>query len=167
MKTTKVLFVIIALISVVIFSSCESRSGKRVREIKKVEKVSAQKADTFIFSPDHLGVTKLIKKFTPYPNYDGGTGMEISFSIGVQYKEKIHEIEYTEREFFDHNLSRAEAEQGQRIATVAWAHDLLEIIPKKNVNIVVVSGEIVKISTSPTFGNNGNFTPSQVVWEKK
>jgi len=54
---TKIFSLVVALIStVVIFSSCESKSGKRVSEKAKVE---TQKSDTLLFSPEKIGATAL------------------------------------------------------------------------------------------------------------
>lgn len=166
---TKVFFFVIALISVVIFSSCERKSGKRVSNLKKVEKISTTlKAnnDTLLFTPDKIGVTELIKKFTPYPNFDGGTGMEISFSVGVQHKEKIYQVECDEIFYFGENLTQLKAEKDQKVADIILTHYLLKNTPISYVDVLVVKGEIVKITRRSAFIAD-DFYPTKVIWAKK
>jgi hypothetical protein len=163
---TKIFLFAVALISVVIFSSCETGRGRRAREARKIERVSPQKVDTLHFSPDKIGVTKVVEEFTPYPKYDGGTGIEVSFSIGVQYNEKIYEIKYLERKYFAENLSKEKAERDPTIANAIWAHDLFGSTPKEKLDIVAINGEVVEISSIATFGDDGNFNPSQLIWVK-
>ncbi|MFA5420587.1 MAG: hypothetical protein WC280_00990, partial [Patescibacteria group bacterium] len=62
------------LISVFLLSSCESKSGKRVREVREADKILATKSDTLVFSPEKIGATNLVVEFIPYPKFDGGTG---------------------------------------------------------------------------------------------
>ena len=166
MKTTKVFLFAVALISVVIFSSCESKSGKRVREMKKVEKVSTQKADTLLFSPEKIGVTELVEKFTPYPQYDGGTGMDVSFSIGIQYKGKTYQIDVDGREFFSENISKEKAKNGQLISNLILTHYLSANTPKDYIDVLVVKGEVVKLTRRSAFIAN-EFYPTKVIWIKK
>ena len=165
---TKVFLFAIALISVVIFSSCESKSGKRVKEMKKVEKVSTPKADTdtLIFTPDKIGATELVKKFTSYPNFDGGTGMEISFFVGLQHKEKVYQVECDAIVFFGENLTQVKAEKDQRIADIILAHYLIKNTPISYVDVLVVKGEIIKFTRRAAFFPDGCFYPTIVIWEK-
>jgi len=159
-------FFTIALISVmVIFSSCESRSGKRVREMKKVEKVSTLKTDTLLFSPDKIGVTKLVEEFVPYPQYDGGTGIDVSFLIGIQYKGKTYEINVNDREFFSENITREKAKNGQHISKSILAHYLASNTPKDYIDVVVVNGEVIKLTRRSAFIAN-EFYPTKIIWVK-
>jgi len=159
-------FFTIALISVmVIFSSCESRSGKRVREMKKVEKVSTLKTDTLLFSPDKIGVTKLVEEFVPYPQYDGGTGIDVSFLIGIQYKGKTYEINVNGREFFSENITREKAKNGQHISKSILAHYLASNTPKDYIDVVVVNGEVIKLTRRSAFIAN-EFYPTKIIWVK-
>ena len=165
----KSIFVILAGLAVVaVLASCESQSGKKVREAKvsqlKAERAPAQ--DTLCFHPEEIGVTELVKEFTPYPGYDGGTGMKISFLIGIRHGEKIYEVQCSEGKFFRDNVTKEEAMRDQSLALVDFAHDLLEIMPESDISIVSVNEEIVKISRDPKFDDNGKFIPSQVIWEK-
>lgn len=166
MKTKVFLFVIALISTVVIFSSCESKSGKRVREMKKVEKVSTQKSDTLLFSPEKIGVTKLVEEFTPYPQYDGGTGMDVSFSIGIQYKGKTYQVDVNGREFFSENISKEKARKGQLISDLILAHYLTSNTPKDYIDVVVVKGEVTKLTKRSAFIAN-EFYPTEIIWVKK
>lgn len=165
---TKVVFVVIALISVVFFSSCERKSGRMVREIKIVEKVSTLKAntDTLLFTPDKIGATELVKKFTSYPNFDGGTGMEISFSVGVQHKEKVYQVECDEIFYFGENFTQLKVEKDQEVADIILTHYLLKNTPISYVDVLVVKGKIIKITRRSAFIAD-DFYPTKVIWVKK
>lgn len=166
MKTTKVFFFVIALISLVIFSSCESKSGKRVSEMKKAEKVSTEKADTLLFSPEKIGVTELMEEFIPYPQYDGGTGMNISFSIGIEHKEKTYQIDVDGRQFFSENISKEKAKNSQLISNLILTHYLASNTPKDYIDVIAVNGEVVKLTRRSAFIAN-EFYPTKVIWVKK
>lgn len=164
---TKVFFFVITLISVVvIFSSCESKSGKRVREMKKVEKVLTLKTDTLLFSPEKIGVTKLVKEFTPYPTYDGGTGMKVSFFIGIQYKEKTYQVECSGVRFFRENLTQEKAENDPSISNLILTHYLSSNTPKDYIDVMAVNGEVIKLTRRSAFIAN-DFYPTEIIWVKK
>lgn len=164
---TKVFFLAIALISsLVIFSSCESRSGKRLREVKR-EKVSIQQEpDTLLFSPEKIGVTELVKEFIPYPQYDGGTGMKISFSIGIQYKEKTYQIDLYGSEFFHENLTKEKAEKSQNISNLILTYYKSANTPKDYIDVLVINGEVVKLTRRSAFIAD-EFYSTEIIWAKK
>jgi len=169
MKTKTLFFVVVLINVVVIFSSCERQSGRRVKSpiADKVETVAKIKtADTLLFTPDKIGATELIKVFTPYPNFDGGTGMEINFFIGVQYKEKTYEVKCGDLVFFGENLTQIKAEKNQRINDVVLAHYLIKNTPISYLDVLVVNGEVVKIYRRSSFIAN-EFYPEKVIWVKK
>ena len=163
---TKVFFLVIALISsLVIFSSCERKSGKMVSE--KAEKVSTTlKADTLLFSPEKVGVTELVEEFIPYPQYDGGTGMDVSFSIGIQYKGKTYQIDVDGREFFSENISKEKAKKGHLISNLILTHYLSANTPKDYIDVLVVKGEVVKLTRRSAFIAD-EFYPTEIIWVKK
>jgi hypothetical protein len=164
---TNIFFLAIALISsLVIFSSCESKSGKRVREIEKVEKVATQKTDTLLFSPEKIGVTELIKEFTPYPKYDGGTGMDVSFSIGIQHKEKTYQVDVRRGQFFSEDITREKAENDPAISDLVLAHYLASKTPKDYIDVVVIKGEVVKLTRRSAFIADELY-PTALIWVKK
>jgi len=163
---TKVFFFAISLISVVIFSSCESKSGKRVKEMKKVEKVSILKADTLLFSPDKVGVTKLLKEFIPYPKFDGGTGMKVSFFIGIQYKEKTYQVECSGVKFFREDVTEEKAENDPSMSDLILTHYLASNTPKDYIDVLVVNKEVVKLTRRSAFIAD-DFYPTEVIWAKK
>lgn len=161
---TKVFFSIVVLMSLIVFfSSCESKSGKRVVE---TEKASTPKVDTLIFSPEKIGVTELVKEFIPYPQYDGGTGIEASFSAGIQFKGKIYEIKSFKNTFFREEVSKEKAESDKRIADVVLTHYLLSNTPKQSIDVFAINGEIVKITRRSAFIAD-EFYPSKIIWEEK
>lgn len=158
---TKNFFLVIALISgLVIFSSCGSESGKRLKEIEKA------KNDTLLFSPEKIGVTKLTKEFISYPNYDGGTGMIVNFSIGIQYKGKIYQINVLGNKFFHENITREKAKSDPAISKVVLAHYLCSNTPKDYIEVLVIKGEVVKITTRSMFIAD-EFYPAEIIWAKK
>lgn len=165
MKTKVFLFVITLISTVVIFSSCESKSGKRVREMKKVEKVSTQKYDTLLFSPEKIGATKLVKEFIPYPKYDGGTGIRVSFSIGIEYKGKTYQVDVRGSQFFSENITKEKAENDPSISDLVLAHYLSLNTPKNYIDVVVVKGEVVKLTRRSAFIAN-EFYPTEIIWKK-
>jgi hypothetical protein len=165
MKTKVFLFVITLISTVVIFSSCESKSGKRVREMKKVEKVSTQKYDTLLFSPEKIGATKLVKEFIPYPKYEGGTGIRVSFSIGIEYKGKTYQVDVRGSQFFSENITKEKAENDPSISDLVLAHYLSLNTPKNYIDVVVVKGEVVKLTRRSAFIAN-EFYPTEIIWKK-
>lgn len=163
----KSIFVILAVLLAVvltIFTSCESRSGKRAREMKKTEKRSA---DTLIFSPDKIGVTELLKEFISYPAFDGGTGMKASFFIGIQHAQKTYQIDCSEIRFFRENLTQEKAEQDQSILNLVLVHYLSSNTPKDYLDVTVVNGEVIQIARRAAFFPDGSFYPTKIIWEKK
>ncbi len=161
---TKVFFFGIALISsLVIFSSCESKSGKRVREKGKV---STQKSDTLLFSPEKIGATALLTEFFPYPKYDGGTGIKVSFSFGIQYKGKTYEVDVRGSKFFRENITEEKAKNDPSISELALAHYLVSNTPKDFIDVVVVKGEVVKLTRRSSFIAD-EFYPTELIWVKK
>ncbi len=163
----KVSLLVIALISaVIIFSSCERKSGRRTAEMKKVEKVSTLKSDTLLFSPEKIGTTEMVEEFIPYPKYDGGTGIDVSFSIGIQYKGKTYEINVNDREFFSENITREKAKNGQHISKSILAHYLVSNTPKDCIDVMVVKGEVVKLTRRSAFIAN-EFYSTKIIWERK
>lgn len=162
MRTANFFFFLIALTGAVIFSSCESKSGKKVKE---AQKVSIVKADTLFFSPERIGVTDLVEEFTPYPQYDGGTGMDVSFTIGIQYQGKTYQIDVSGREFFSENITQEKARQGKNISSLVSTHYLAANTPKDYVDVVVVGGEVVKLSRRSAFIAD-DFYPTEIIWVK-
>ncbi len=164
---TKSLFIAVALISsLVIFSSCNSRSGKRVGETKKVEKVSISKADTLLFSPEKIGVTELVEEFIPYPKYDGGTGMEVSFSIGIQFKGKIYQVDVHGRDFFSENITEEKAKKnGCHVSEDILTHYLISNTPISYIDVLVIKGQVVKITRRSAFVAD-KFYPTEIIWVK-
>jgi ribosomal protein L21 len=158
MKTKVSLFVIALISTVVIFSSCESKSGKRVSE--------KQKSDTLVFSPEEIGVTKLVKEFIPYPKYDGGTGIKVSFSIGIEYKGKTYQVDVRGDQFFSENITKEKAENDPSISNLILAHDLASNTPKDFIDVVVVKGEVTKLTKRSAIIAKG-FYPTKIIWVKK
>jgi hypothetical protein len=160
---TKSLFIAVALISsLAIFYSCNSKSGKRVKE---TEKVLTQKADTLLFSPEKIGVTELVKEFIPYPKYDGGAGMLVSFSIGIQYKEKTYQVDVHRNQFFDENISEEKAINDLDVANIVLSHYLCSNTPKDYIDVLVVKGEVIKLTRRSAFIAN-DFYPTKIIWIK-
>lgn len=163
---TKFFFLTIALIiSLVIFSSCERKSGRRVSETQRTERVA--KSDTIVFSPEKIGVTNLVKEFIPYPKFDGGTGIRVSFFIGIQYKEKTYQVECSDVRFFREDLTQEKAESDQGVSKLILAHYLAANTPKDYVDVMVINGEVVKLSRRAAFFADDTFYPTEVIWEKK
>ncbi len=160
---------LLAISAIFVITSCESKSGKRFRGIKNetnAEKTTIKKNDTLFFTPEKIGITQLVKDFTPYPDCDNGACIQIHFSIGVLYQEQIYELRYAEGKHFREYVSQEKAETDTRIADVKLVHGLLMSTPEVYLRIVVVNGQIVKISRAPIFGEDGNFTPSQLILTK-
>jgi hypothetical protein len=160
---TKFFLVAVLISSLVIFSSCESRSGKRVR----AEKASTLKADTLLFSPDKIGVTELVKEFIPYPKFDHGTGMRVSFSIGVEYKGKTYQIDVRGSKFFQENVTEEVAKNDPSISSLVLTHYLSSNTPKDYIDVLVVKGEVIKLNRRATFFPDGTFYPTEIIWVKK
>jgi uncharacterized protein YqgQ len=162
MKTKSFLFVIALISTVVILSSFKSESGKRVSEKQKVETQS----DTLVFSPEKIGVTKLVKEFTPYPKYDGGTGIKVSFSIGIEYKGKTYQVDVRGDKFFSENTTKEKAENDPSILDLISAYGLVLYMPKDLIDVVVVKVEVIKLTKrSVIIGNK--FFPTEIIWVKK
>ncbi len=161
---TKIFSLVVALIStVVIFSSCESKSGKRVSEKAKVE---TQKSDTLLFSPEKIGATALLTEFIPYPKYDGGTGIRVSFSFGIQYKGKTYEVDVRGSKFFRENATEEKAKNDPSISELVLAHYLVSNTPKDYIDVTVVKGEVIKLTRRSAFIAD-EFYPTELIWVKK
>ncbi len=156
----KVFFLVIALISIiVIISSCERKSGRW-------EKVLTMKTDTLIFSPEKIGVTKMITEFIPYPQYDGGTGMRVSFSIGIENKGKTYEVNVRGSKFFAENVTEETAKNDPGISSLILTHYLASNTPKDYIDVTVLKGEVIKLTRRSTFIAD-EFFPTELIWEKK
>lgn len=162
-KSFVVLLLTVAFVSVLLLSSCENRSGRRVREKAGI---SASKSDTLLFAPEKIGATKLVKEFIPYPKFDGGTGLKVSFSIGVEYKGKTYQVNVRGGQFFSGRVLQEEAESDPAISDLVLTHYLASNTPKDYVGVMVVNGEVIKIIRRPAFISN-EFYPVEIIWEKK
>lgn len=163
MKTKNFFFAVALISSLVIFSSCESKSGKRVREKQKVER---QKSDTLLFSPEKIGATALLTEFIPYPKYDGGTGTRASFSFGIQYKGKTYEVDVRGSKFFRENITEEKAKNDPSISDLVLAHYLVSNTPKDYIDVTVVKGEVIKLTRRSAFIAD-EFYPTELIWVKK
>lgn len=156
----KKLFVFVfVILSVMVLSSCscESKSGKKANN-----KVSST-VDTLQFNPDQIGVTEIKKRFIPYPKFDGGTGLEISFSIGIQYQEKIYQVDVKDVWFFPEKITQEKAEN--EMSDLIQSHYLASNTPKDYLDVIVINGQVVKLVIRPVFILD-KFYPGKVIWEK-
>lgn len=162
--------VVILIVGVVVlglsFSSCESKSGPRARERQKVEKIQTPKSDSLIFVPEKIGVTEIEQRFLAYPQYDGGTGIWESFSIGIQHAGQIYQIDVRESRFFAQKLTEEEAKNDPSIAVLLLTHYLISNTPKEYLKVVVVNKEVVQISRKAAFSPDGEFYPEKLIWVK-
>lgn len=164
MKRLFILMIIVATIATISTScsSCERRSGRRPATSKS-EKVF----DTLIFTPDQIGVTDFSEEFIPFPNFDNGTGMKVSFSIGAKHGPKIYEMKTSEMSFARGDVSKEEMRNQKDIKEAVWIYNSLKIEKPANIKVFVTKGVVVKITKEPTFNGYNEFSPSQVIWEKK
>ncbi len=153
-----VIFTAVVLFS---FSSCESKSGKRVKEKEK-----ELKNDSLVFSPEKIGATALLMEFIPYPKYDGGTGIRVSFSFGIQYKGKTYEVNAKGNKFFRENVTEENAKNDPSVSDLVLSHYLVSNTPKDYIDVVVVKGEVVKLTRRSSFIAD-EFYPKKIIWEKK
>jgi hypothetical protein len=154
---------LLTFISNFFFSSCGSKSGKRVKE--KVETQQSD-TDTLLFSPEKIGVTKLDKEFIPYPNYDGGTGIRVSFSFGIQYKGKTYEVDVQGSKFFGENISEEKAKNDHGLSGIIESHYLLSNTPKDYIDVLIANGEVIKLTRRGGFILNDEFHPTKLIWKK-
>lgn len=161
----KNLSLVLIMVLLIVFSSCESRSGRRVKPVSKVEVIDQTKvADTTFVTPDKVGVSNMINKFTPYPDCDGGECVSVEFIIAVQISEALYQVKLSEMSF---TREKGKAKEDNRIVTATLIHSLVTKIPAKEVLVALVNHEVVKISTKEIWGTGGYFTPPEVLWQKK
>lgn len=141
-------------------SSCERKSGRR--ENLKFKTAS----DTLTFTPGQIGVTSFYEEFIPYPKFDGGTGMKISFSIGIEYSGKVYEVKFSEISFVHNDMSKEEMRKEDDIKEAVWKYNILKSTCHKNIKVLIINGEVIKITKEPTFDGLNEFSPAQVIWEK-
>jgi hypothetical protein len=158
--------VVVLIVGVIIlgltFSSCESKSGQRARERKKME----MNDQVVIFTPEKIGVTEIEQRFIPYPQYDGGTGIWASFSIGIQHGGKIYQVNLSENRFFSEKLTEEEAKTDPRIAVLLLTHYFINNTPKEYLKVVVENKEVVRISRDAAFFPDETFYPEKIIWKK-
>lgn len=158
----KRLFIAIILVAIVatISTSCVRKSGRR--PAPKFETVS----DTLIFTPEQIGVTDFSKKFIPYPGFDNGTSMKFSFSIGMKCDGKIYEVKYLKGIFAHDDLSEEKMMEKKEIKEAISTYMLLRTIKSEDIKVIIVKGDVIKITKEPTFNGLNEFSPAQVIWEK-
>lgn len=157
----KVFFAIIIVLAIAsVATSCERKSGRRTSPVRTEIK------DTIWVTPEKIGVTDLTKKFIPFPDYDGGTGIEVSFLIGVQSAGKVYEVKYFESVFFRGEKTIEESWNTKEVVNTLSNYQDFCLVGCQNFKVALLKGEIVKIKTISRFIGN-EFFPEKTIWQRK
>ncbi len=155
---------ILAIIVTLNFSSCERKSGRRIPVANPNTKVMLHKSDTVVFIPEKLGVTDLEVEYTPYPEFDGGTGIEISYSVGAEYLGKIYEVHCDKSYFYPEKLTKFEAENSLKAGAAVMSYKALSKAQANKLLVVALKGKIIKIYSPSTITEDRKFTPKHVYY---